>query len=126
MKNIPIDWRRVFLVAGILFLNLIIVEFNSRLEQLDKLNRQADITRAEATKVAKTQDALETKVANANSDQVVEDQARSEGHMIQEGDQPVIIMGDESAAPVENVEPTSPPPPKSNWQKWWDLYFSSE
>jgi len=126
MKNFPIDWRRVFLIAGILFLTLIIVEFNSRLEQLDKLNRQVNITRAEATQVARTQLALETKVANANSDQVIEEQARSEGHMIKEGDQPVVIMGDESTNPVEHAEPILPSSTKPNWQKWWDLYFGKE
>ena len=54
MKNLPIDRRRLFLIAGVLFLTLVIVEFNSRLEELDRLNRQANITRAEATQAALT------------------------------------------------------------------------
>jgi cell division protein FtsB len=126
MKRFPIDLRRVFLIAGVLFLTLVIVEFNSRMEELDRLNRQANITRAEATQAALTKVALETQVAYAGSDQIVEEQARSEGHMIQEGDQPVIILGDEGAAPPENPEPTPVPTPKPNWQKWWDLYFGEE
>ena len=126
MKSLPIDWRRVLLIAGVLFLTLVIVEFNSRLEELDRLNRQANITRAEATQAAQTKDALETKVAHAGSDQIVEEQARSEGHMIQEGDQPIIILGDEGAAPLANPEPTSVPTSKPNWQLWWDLYFGEE
>ena len=126
MKNLPIDWRRVFLIAGVLFLTLVIVEFNSRLEELDRLNCQANIIRAEATQAMQTQFALETKVAHAGSDQIAEEQARSEGHMIQEGDQPIIILGDENAAPFENLEPTPIPTPKPNWQLWWDLYFGEE
>jgi cell division protein FtsB len=126
MKSLPIDWRRVLLIAGVLFLTLVIVEFNSRLEELDRLNRQANITRAEATQAAQTKDALETKVAHAGSDQIVEEQARSEGHMIQEGDQPIIILGDEGATPLANPEPTSVPNSKPNWQLWWDLYFGEE
>ena len=126
MKNLPIDWRRLFLIAGVLFLTLVIVEFNSRLEQLDRLNRQAVITRAEAAQAAQTQLALEAKVALASSDQIVDEQARNEGHMIQEGDKPVIIMGDESAAPLENTEPAPTPAPKPNWQRWWTLYFGEE
>lgn len=126
MKNLPIDWRRVLLVAGVLFLTLVIVEFNSRLEELDRLNRQAGITRAEGTQAAQTQKALETKVVFASSDQIVEEQARSEGHMIQDGDHPVIILGDEGTVSIENPEPTPIPPDKPNWEKWWDLYFGKE
>lgn len=126
MKSLPIDWRRVFLIAGVLFLTLVIVEFNSRLEELDRLNSQADITRAEATQASQTKVVLETQIAYAGSDQIVEEQARSEGHMIQEGDKPVSVLGDEGAAPPENLEPTPFPTPKPNWQKWWDLYFGEE
>ena len=126
MKSIPIDWRRVALIAGVLFLVVVIVDFNSRMEELDRLNRQADITRAEATQAAWTQIALETQVAHAESDQIVEEQARSEGHMIQEGDNPVTVLGDEGTAPPENPEPTPIPTPKPNWQLWRDLFFGEE
>jgi len=126
MKNFPIDWRRVLLIVGVLFLTLVIVEFNSRLEELDRLNRQANITRTEGTQAAQTQVALEIQVTHAGSDQIVEEQARSEGHMIQEGDQPVIVLGDEGKPALENPEPTPIPSPQPNWQKWWELYFGEE
>jgi cell division protein FtsB len=126
MKRLPIDWRRVAVIAGVLFLVVVIVDFNSRLEKLDRLNRQAVITRAEATQFALTKIALETQVANADSDQVVEEQARSEGHMIQEGDHPVSILGDEGEPAPANLDPTPMPTPKPNWQLWWDLFFGEE
>lgn len=126
MKRIPIDWRRVALVVGVLFLVVVIVDFNSRLEELDRLNRQADITRAEATRAAFTKIAYETLVENASSEQVVEGEARSNAGMIQEGDHPVIILGDEGEIPLNNPEPTPLPTQKSNWQLWWDLYFGQE
>jgi len=69
---------------------------------------------------------METKVAYAGSDQIVEEQARSEGHMIQEGDHPVTVLGDEGEPTVENPEPTSIPTPEPNWQLWWDLFFGEE
>jgi len=126
MKSLPIDWRRVAIIAGVLFLVVVIVDFNTRLEELDRLNRRVDITRAEATQATWTQTVLETRVAYAESDQIVEEQARSEGHMIQEGDNPVTILGDQGAAPLENPEPTPIPTPKPNWQLWWDLFFGEE
>ena len=126
MKNLPIDWRRVAVIAGVLFLVVVIVDFNTRMEELDRLSRQADITRAEATQASWTQTALETQVAHAQSDQIVEEQARSEGHMIQEGDNPVTVLGNEGAAPPESPEPTPIPTPKPNWQLWRDLFFGEE
>lgn len=126
MKNLSIDWRRVFLIAGIFFLTLVIVEFNSRLEELNRLNRKVEIARVEATQAAITQMALEAQVEVAGSDQIVEELARSEGHMIQEEDQPVIILGDGSEAPLDNPEPIQITTPKPNWQTWWDLYFGEE
>ena len=126
MKHIPIDWRRVALIAGVLFLVVVIVDFNSRLEELDRLDRQAEITRAEATQVALTKAAYETLVANATSEQVVEGEARSNAGMIQDGDHPVVVLGDEGEPTLENPEPTPIPTPKPNWQLWWDLYFGQE
>ena len=126
MKRIPIDWRRIALIAGVLFLVVVIVDFNSRLEELDRLNRQADITRAEGTQAALTKAAFETLVANATSEQVVEGEARSNGGMIREGDHPVVVLGDEGEPTLENPEPTPIPTPKPNWQLWWDLYFGQE
>ena len=126
MKSIPIDWRRVALIVGVIFLVAVIVDFNTRLVELDRLNRKADITRAEATQAAWTQIVLETRVGHASSDQIVEEQARSEGHMIQEGDIPVSVLGDEGVPLPTNPEPTPIPTPKPNWQLWWDLYFGEE
>ena len=124
--NLPIDWRRIAIIAGVLFLVVLIVDFNTRLENLDRLNRQADITRAEATQVALTEVALETQVAFANSDQIVEEDARSEGHMIQEGDHPVSILGDQGEPTPKKPDPTPVPTPKPNWQLWWELFFGKE
>ena len=126
MNRFSIDWRRVALIAGVLFLVVVIVDFNARLEELDRLNRQAEITRAEATQVALTQVAYETLVANATSNQVVEGDARSNGGLIQDGDHPVVVLGDEGEPPPNIPEPTPVPSQKPNWQLWWDLYFGQE
>jgi cell division protein FtsB len=126
MNRLPFDWRRVILVAGVLFLVVLIVDFNARLEELDRLNRQAEITRLEATQAGMTKIAFETQVARATSDEKVEEEARSNGGMIQDGDHPVVVLGDGEAAPLETPEPSPIPTPKPNWQLWWDLYFGEE
>lgn len=82
MNHLSIDWRRVALIVGVLFLVVLIVDFNSRMEELDRLNRQVGITRAEATQAALTEIAYETQIANATSDQSVAGEARGSGSMI--------------------------------------------
>jgi cell division protein FtsB len=127
MNRFPIDWRRVALVAGILFLVVLIVDFNARLDELDRLNRQVGITRLEATQAGMTKAAYETQIANATSGQLIEEEARSNAGMVQDGDHPVVIVGDDpSEAPLPAIEPTPLPTPKPNWQLWWDLYFGEE
>jgi cell division protein FtsB len=126
MNRLHIDWRRVALIAGVLFLVVLIVDFNARLEELERLNRQAEITRLEATQAGMTKIAYETQVANATSGQTVEEEARSNAAMIQEGDHPVVVLGDGSETPPGNPEPTPIPTLKPNWQLWWDLYFGEE
>lgn len=126
MNRLHIDWRRVALVAGVLFLVVLIVDFNNRLEELDRLSRQAEITRLEATQAGLTKIAYETQIVAATSGILIEEEARSNAGMIQEGDHPVVVLGDGSETPLENPEPTPVPTPKPNWQLWWDLYFSKE
>jgi hypothetical protein len=124
MSNLPINFRRVFVVAGILVLVLMVIDFNRRLEALNTLNKQAGQVRVQATNAMLTQIALETQVAFAGSDAAVEEWARSEGHFVQEGDQPVVPIGQPGSDPIRSVEPTPIPTPMPNWMVWWNLFFS--
>ena len=65
MPNIPINFRRVAVFLGIFILILVVIEFNSRLEELNRLNDQRDEVRAMATQAIQTQMALQTQVAYA-------------------------------------------------------------
>jgi cell division protein FtsB len=126
MPKLSIDWRRIAILSGVVFLVFVLVDFNARLEELDRLNKQVEIVRAEASQAAQTQMALETMVAYATSDKAPEDYARGEGHMKQEGDNVVVIIGSDDAPPIVTPEPTFVPTPKPNWQLWWDLFFHEE
>ena len=123
MFQFPISFRRVLMFAGIFVLILIIIEFNARLEELNRLNEQREQVRAIATQAMHTQLALQTKVAYAGSTDAVEEWARSEGHYIQEGDQPVIPLGVPGSDPVIVPTPELIPTPMQNWEIWWTLFF---
>src|SRR5687768_4022541 len=124
MPELPFNMRRVAVFAGIIILILIMVELNSRLEELNRLNDQLDQVRVAATQSVQTQVALQTELAYAGSSQAVEEWARTEGHYMQEGDQPVVPVGQPGSDPIVITTPTPIPTPMQNWQVWWGLFFS--
>jgi len=123
MDRWPINARRVAVFAGILVLILIVMDFNARLEELNLLKTQAGIVRTQATQAMQTQVVLQTQVAFASSEQIVDEWARSEAHYVQEGDQPVVPVGVPGATQEVPGPPTPQPTPKPNWQIWWELFF---
>ena len=123
MSDFPINLRRVFIAAGILILMFMVMDFNTRLENLNRLNDQREVVREQATQAMQTELAMRTAVAYATSDQAVEDWARSEGRYQKPGDQPVVPLGQPGSEPVISSTPTPFPTPKPNWLIWQELFF---
>jgi hypothetical protein len=123
MLNLPINVRRVAAMIGILVLVFVVLEFNRRLEELQMLNEQNELVHTQATQALQTQAALQTQVAYAGSSAAVEEWARTDGHYIQDGDLPVVPLGEPGAAPVEASTPIPTPTPMQKWEVWWDLFF---
>jgi hypothetical protein len=124
MPDFPFSLRRVAVFAGVIVLVLIMVELNSRLEELNRLNDQLDQVRIAATHSVQTQVGLQTQLAYASSTQAVEEWARTEGHYMKEGDQPVVPIGQPGSDPIVIATPTPMPTPMQNWQVWWGLFFN--
>ncbi len=116
-------WRHVSIAAGLIVLVVMVIDFNQRMSELDRLTTQLDAVRAEGTDVMQTQVALVTKVAYASSTQAVEDWAYQDGHWVREGEKPIGLV------PAAGASPTPFPPPGQaegslpNWRIWWELFF---
>ena len=123
MLNLPISVRRVSVMIGILVLVFIVLEFNRRLEELHMLDNQNKFIQTQATQAIQTQSALQTQVAYANSNAAVEEWARTDGHYIQDGDLPVVPIGEPGSLPAEVSTPVPAPTPMQNWEVWWQLFF---
>lgn len=125
MDKSLINWRRVAAFIGIALLTLAVIEFNNRLEELNRLTDEVNEYRTSATQAVQTQAALQTQVAFATSDAAVDQYAREENHMVQEGDIPGAPVGNsrDQSAPTATPAPTSTPMP--NWQVWWNLFFGN-
>lgn len=115
----------MFIALGLILLVVLVVDFNRRMEELNRLTSQLDRVRAEGTAVMDTQEALVTKVAYASSTQAVEDWAYRDGRWVRDDEKPIGII------PTGNATPTSVPPPTQsaqempNWRIWWELFFGS-
>ena len=44
---------------------------------------------------------------------------------VQDGDLPVVPLGQPGSAPIEASTPTPIPTPPANWEIWWDLFFGN-
>jgi len=121
--NLPINLRRVAVMIGILVLVFIVLEFNRRLEELNMLNAQRQLVQIQATQAMQTQLALQTQVAYAGSSAAVEEWARTDGHFIQDGDLPIVPLGQPGSAPIVASTPTPVPTQPEKWEVWWDLFF---
>ena len=124
MPSLPISVRRFATFLSIFILIMVVIEFNARLEELNRLNDQRDEVRAIATQAMQTQIALNTQVAYAGSTAAVNEWARTEGHYLREGDQPVIPIGQPGSEPVIVATQPPIPTPMQNWEVWWNLFFS--
>jgi len=123
MFNTPVNVRRLAVMIGILVLVFTVLEFNRRLEELNTLNRQTEVMHLQVTQAVQTQIALQTQVAYAGSSNAVEEWARIDGHYIQDGDLPVVPIGQPGAPPIEAATPTPVPTQKPNWEVWRNLFF---
>ena len=123
MPALPFNARRVATIIGVIALVFIVLEFNRRLEEMNLLNKQYELVLQQATQAVQTQAVLQTLVAFAASDGAVDAWARTDGHYVQEGDLPIVPIGQPGAAPIELSTPATAPTQVSNVQPWWDLFF---
>lgn len=117
--------RIVLLVLLVLFIYFVL-QINALQTKLTPLQEQAATARAQGTKLAKTQISLQTQVAYATSDDAVEDYARGEGHMIQPGDNPVIVIPVEGPTVVPTAIPETTQKQLSPLETWIYLIFGYE
>jgi hypothetical protein len=115
-------WRNVLVIVGLLVAVVLLVDFNRRMEELDRLNTNLKTVRAEGTQVMQTQQALVTQVAYATSDAAVEEWAYK-NKWVRVGEHPVDLV------PGSNTTPTPVPAPATQlqnppkWRIWWELFF---
>ena len=120
------SWRNYIkemtIIAGVIVLVFLMMDYNTRLGKLNQLNEKALTIRAEATAVFETQIVLQAQIAEATSDPVTEGEARNNGE-IQEGDHRIVPLPVEGAPLLDRAVPTPEPERIKKWQVWMELFF---
>ncbi|MEK6575528.1 MAG: hypothetical protein AABZ58_14555 [Chloroflexota bacterium] len=123
-RGLNVSMPQVMLVIGVVIALWIIIDFNGRIQTEQRISAEANQLRVQVTSLAATQSALATQLAFASSDAYVAEWAHSEGRFVQPGEVLVVpvpaIAATLTPVPQVVVQPTPP----TNFQIWWDLFFS--
>lgn len=115
--------QRIAIFLGIGILLFLILDFNTRVEGLSRLQNGLATQQAIGTGVVVTQYALETQVAYATSDAAVQEYARNQARLVQPGDHVVIPIAVPGATPEPSATPTPVFGDRSNWDVWMEYLF---
>jgi hypothetical protein len=115
-------WRNLLIFIGLILAVILLVDFNRRMEELDRLSTQLNAVGAEATAIIQTQTALAGQVAYATSDVAVEEWAY-DNKMVRPGEHPVGIVPGATTTPTAGTTPESQPEALPVWRIWWELFF---
>jgi cell division protein FtsB len=122
MKKIFQD-KRIIVIAVIIVLVILFLDFNQRMILLSKLRGQERQLTQEYSQLVATANALKTEIANVDSDQVVEKWAREEAGMVQEGDIPIVILPPSKTLVPTQTSETVIVDKVETWEIWQELFF---
>lgn len=117
-------WRNILIAMGLIVAVVLLVDFNRRMEELDRLSTQLNSVRAEATAIIQTQTALAGQVAFATSDVAVEQWAY-DNKMVRPGEHPVSVVPGAETTPTPGATVTPAGGDVPIWRIWWELFFGN-
>ena len=125
LKNIKVNHLRVLMVVGIVVLVFLMLDFNNRMSELQRLSSDRDRLTTHVVQLTQTIEVLNTKIAYATSDLAVDQWAREEGKMIQKGDVPIVPVSPYQATPQPTPVPQVTKQPVNNWDIWYALFVGN-
>lgn len=115
--------KRVLLIALIVILVLLLVDFNQRMTLLTRMRRQEKELHERYAQLESTRTALETELVYAQSDQAVERWAREDAMMIQSGDIPIVLLPPANPVPTQSIPEPVIIEHVKKWEIWQALFF---
>lgn len=122
MKKFRINWKQLAVIGGFIVLFFLLMDFNSRINELNRLNTQLSKMETEVSASRATELGLEQQIQYATSEAAVNEYARNNG-LVREGEKLVIPIGDSTPAPQTSLVTTPIPVKVTNRDIWWALFF---
>ena len=114
--------KNVILVIALVLAAFLVMDFNSRMTELRRLEAEKEIVQEKKNSRLGTRGALETQIAYATSDLAVLKWAY-ENHMARQGDVPVVPIQVVQATPTPTPRPLVTPTEINNFKEWLTLFF---
>lgn len=92
-----------------------------------QLDQQANDLQGQIDSLQSQNVQLQQQIEAARTDQAIETIAREQLGLVNPGDHPVVLTGDDGAD-AQAAAPAPPPPPappEPTWRQWWDDFFGS-
>ncbi len=116
--------RYVGLVVALVVLAYLVMEFNSRSAELNRLRVEQQIVATRLESRQQTKAALEAQIAYATSDAAVMEWAY-QNHMVRQGDVAVVPVQQVQVTPTPAPRPIITPVKTSNFQVWLSLFIDA-
>ncbi|MBI3761818.1 MAG: hypothetical protein HY260_08160 [Chloroflexi bacterium] len=114
---------QILLIVSLALGVTVLIDFNRRLANAQRLVNDATELAHQVATLAAQRDVLATEKAYANSDQAVEDWARSSGKLVKPGEVLVVPLPPGGVTPTPQPPSTPAPVELPNYQLWWGLFF---
>jgi hypothetical protein len=118
----PLSLLQVLLVVGLAAGLLIMLDFNRRQAEAQRLEADRDRVATEVAQLQVEHNALETQVAYATTDAAVMEWAHEHGKLVQP-DEVLVVPLVPTAGPTAPPPAATPPPLPAPWLLWWNLFF---
>ena len=125
MKGPIFSWKAAALIAGLLVIAYLMMNFNSRIGEMRRLTVQRESVAARLEGLEETRTALTTQIAEATAEGAVIEWAYQEGSMVRPGDNPVVPLAPQGSTPVPTPAPVVQRPLVKSWQMWLWLFTDS-
>jgi len=116
--KLPVDAKKIGFIIAAVILFFLVMDLNSRLNELSRLSEQQDKASTVVAVLESTLQVLNTQVAYATSEGAVEDWAYNEGHMVRPGEKLIIPLAPPGATAAPILAPTPTVIPVENWEVW--------
>ena len=115
--------RNLYLIIIVIIAVYLIIDLNTRLSTLNFLEEQEQTLEADVASLQTTLDTVNDRINYSDSDTAVEEWARQQGLMMQEGDHVILPLPGVYETPTPTTVPEVEVTQAPNWSIWKSLIF---